>query len=1261
MPNARALAGLPLLASLFACLHLPPTPDDAATAASAPNASAEVIAVAALAELDRGHGPAAKALLARIADRQTPRAALARLLSCERDLDVPCELDAAAALLAGWPRSPAAPLAAEALRKIAGDSTTLDEKLLTLLPQLLADHAAPLDLESQHLLRDALAAILVDRADYAAAQKLRAEQGVLQAWEIVGPLSAYHYLEFDTPLGPEKEPEAPSFAAPWGLQPWRLLRLGNGQLPLGHGLERSEVTLGDGQSRAPTGDILYLKTQVTAAGGGIYLREESSASLRIFLDGKLVASIEHFRKLAPRASWFAIDAADGPHTLLVKAAVGDASRTARFEALPRTAVGPLPLTAQALIAALGGQAGPYLGRSLAARVLAPLDPHAALQLLGPSATEGAPALGTLGLSARAELWSGLGTLDDEEARGRTQADLDAWIEADPDSVQARVRRAQLLQELNRFALAARDLEVALGAGETPELLVTKARMLLAHDAAPLSAAFLARALKLDPGNCLALDLQLSADDAANALAHAAELSRAYAACPGGQQALAERRSRVEGPAPLAEYWRNRLTRSPGDPEAALQLADNLYALGDSAGALAALEQRLQSWPEDGSALRHRAVLQDLDGHGLTPSAAWQAVLNGDAADLTLRRALALLAGKAEPLEELMPPVAEVLAQPRWVGPGRPPSATLLDSGAAWLHADGTVTERVRTVETPLDETALSALGELELPGGAALLALRTHKRDGRVLDADAQVGGEKHTVSAPSLEVGDTLEIDYLMSNPPPRRAGGSVADAFYFLATDSSLRRSIYQVRTEGPAELDAHRIEAPKTVNGTITVERTKVPAVAEEPSTPPQNEFFPWVQVGTGSTAETLARSVADQLLDKVTVEEGLIVLLKQLPESAKRSLDDRVRAEALWKLLCDKLRAEGGALSIPASEVVGQGSGNLLFPMKAALDFLGIPSSVVLVAGPAQSHEPHRFARLGEYADVLLRIEPRDGSPIFLAAGLREAPFDALPPNLCGARALVLPNGDGPGATISLPECPEKADQWQAKNDHLTQLDLTLGADGSAVGLGHETLFGFEATNLRGALAEVDDAQRRQGVESALAAVFQGVELTEVKFDLGAGPGASLSVSYTFKVPELASHEGGDHWSLPLRGFPAQLSQRYAQLASRTLPLLVPAGERPSLQLTLHLPAGAKLDGATPTELWLDRPFGSYLRREARAPGVVTLREKLVLPPQRVEPAQYPDFAAFADAIDRAQAERLRFELPESRVEASAPRGDRWSGL
>ena len=129
-------------------------------------------------------------------------------------------------------------------------------------------------------------------------------------------------------------------------------------------------------------------------------------------------------------------------------------------------------------------------------------------------------------------------------------------------------------------------------------------------------------------------------------------------------------------------------------------------------------------------------MRDLSGQHATAREAFSQVLTLDGADLQLRRSLALLAG--HDLLDDLPSFASTLAEPRWVGTSKSSQATFLDSGAAAIHADGSVTERVRSLQRPLDEAGVTELGELELPPGATLVTLRTRKRDGRILDAEAE-------------------------------------------------------------------------------------------------------------------------------------------------------------------------------------------------------------------------------------------------------------------------------------------------------------------------------------------------------------------------------------------------------------------------------------------------------------------------------------------------------------------------------------------
>jgi tetratricopeptide (TPR) repeat protein len=1174
-------------------------------------------------------------------DPHDPLVELGRLLLARRRLDDRTELQQALELIERHPERPEARIASASLERLAGTSTTLDQGLLLGVAGADLERADPVVAQR---LRDIQAELLVARNEFAEAQIVREGEGLVQGWSLVGPLSPYHWLDFDKSLGPELTPDATSFSTPWGREAWRQLRFFNGWIPVGHDLEARQPGAGENRPAPPTGDLFYARATVESGDAGLLLRLESTASVRLFVDGQPVLVRDAFRRQRPRSSWIELPLPRGPHRLLVKIAAGDASAGFRVLALPMKRAAEAPLDGEALAAALSAAVDPKLGPLLAAEDLRLDDPSGALAMIERAAGK-TPS--RLALSLRADLWSALGTLGDEEARGRSRRDLDALVALDAADGSARLRRAGLEIDQGQLDAAEADLEAVPGTA-TPRLEAALARLRIGQEAGALAQGPLRRALADDPGYCPALELDYGLADQANAFASLDQTVEALARCPGGQAIVAQVRARRLGPTPLVRYWRGRLERSPGDPHAAEELAEALVAANRPGAAIEAIRGRLAAWPEDLDGWRRLGALQSLAGDRRAATEAYQRLLELDPADLPLRRALALQDGH-DVLDGVLPTTDAALAAPLWTGAAKAPTTTRLDAGAAWLHPDGSVTERVRTIERILDEGGLQQSGELELPAGAQLKALRTHKRDGRILDAEANAIGEKGTISTASLEVGDDLEIDYLLSSPPSRRGQGGAAEPFYFEASDSSLQRSIYVVQSDRAPTIDAHRVDQPDTTkwSGTLTVERREVPALVAEPGAPPATEYFPWVQVGTGTSLQDLARSVADQLASRAIVDEGIRALAAEA-----KGLTQLEVAESLWALVSARIRGAGGALGDNASVVVARSVGDRLLPMKAALAARGIRSEIVLVSGPQASTEPRRFPVLTDYTDALLRIEPVGSESRWLAPGVRYAPFGQLPPWLCARPAMQLPESDADGRAFTLPPCLAGTHVPAGGDDHRFRFKLAMRADGSLHGEGQETLGGFEAAAARASLEQLDEAQRHQAVEAALAAGFRGATLDDLKLQsgdaTGDAPGSNVVLDYRFTAEELARPEaagaGRQAWSLPLRAFPLQLAASFLQLAARDLPLLISAWQRPAVELELDLPPGAQLEGIAAAPVALDTPFGSYQRTETRTGTKVQLRERLVLPPQRVPPGKYADFASFAAAVDRAEDERLTFSLP-----------------
>jgi len=72
--------------------------------------------------------------------------------------------------------------------------------------------------------------------------------------------------------------------------------------------------------------------------------------------------------------------------------------------------------------------------------------------------------------------------------------------------------------------------------------------------------------------------------------------------------------------------------------------------------------------------------------------------------------------------------------------------------------------------------------------------------------------------------------------------------------------------------------------------------------------------------------------------------------------------------------------------------------------------------------------------------------------------------------------------------------------------------------------------------------------------------------------------------------------------------------------------------------IALPQGTHLR-AGPPPVALATPFGAYRWSAREEGGKLVVDEALSIPQQRVQPAQYAAFAAFARAVDQAQSQEL----------------------
>ncbi|HET8539372.1 MAG TPA: hypothetical protein VFL83_05825, partial [Anaeromyxobacter sp.] len=738
------------------------------------------------------------------------------------------------------------------------------------------------------------------------------------------------------------------------------------------------------------------------------------------------------------------------------------------------------------------------------------------------------------------------------------------------------------------------------------------------------------------GGCRVLEHGRELAGRRHAVALADARARALAGCRDGRERLADHLRRHGDAAGAADVLRPLVAARPWAVGPAASLADALVAAGEPAKAAGVLEALRAIWPRSARTEKALADARELAGDPAAARAARERALRIDGSDLALRRALALEDGR-EPLEDLAEDGGAAIRAYEATRRSDDTSSTLvLDAAAIEIHPGGAATERTHQVIHVADPQGVERHGEVSLPAGADVLALRTHKRDGRTLEPERAGGGDKRAVSLAGLEPGDYVEVEYLRAV----RGDGArlVADPFFFRVSGERLFRSTYVVAApEGLGlEVDAHGMAAPPAAReGGREVVRglaLDVPAQVPEPSSPPSTEFLPFLHVGVGPGRDAVHRTLADHAADRARPTEELRAFAREIRAAAGPGAAPMALVRAAVARVSRAVLGHGGAFGEEASVVLSRGQGSRLVVLRAVLAELGARTRVVLARPYGADASAWRFPPSSLYGHALLRVEA-GGETVWLDPSLRVAPFGAVPSTVLDVEALLLPE---PGEEPEVVRTPARCAVEERRE---VVARVALDPDGGATVAGEDRYFGAAAAAAKAAVERLDASDRRQVIESMLARSFRGLALGEAAFAGEDDPEAPLVIRWRGKVPRLARAANGG-LVLDAAILPARLGPRFVQVAGRTTPLLLQVPERSVQRLELVAPEGFA-PVAIPAAP-VGSPFGSFSRTDRVEGRTLVREERLELARGRVPPERYPEFAAFAGAVDAAQEQAIAID-------------------
>lgn len=566
-----------------------------------------------------------------------------------------------------------------------------------------------------------------------------------------------------------------------------------------------------------------------------------------------------------------------------------------------------------------------------------------------------------------------------------------------------------------------------------------------------------------------------------------------------------------------------------------------------------------------------------------------------------------------------------------------PQVLVLDYTVVRVFEDGSSVDLTHNIIRVQSQEAVDENGEFTLPDGVRLLTLHTIKADGTRLEPEPIAG--KSSLSLPKLAPSDYVEFEMVRGESPSVGfPGGYLGNRFYFKSFEIPFDQSELVVILPASMEpvLDP-RGPAPKVVQETrdgLKVFRwtaRESRPLTPEPSSVASREFLPSINLGVRVSWEAYVESLRDLLADKDIVDpaakQTLLAILEDDHDAAPS-----VKARKLYRWVTDQVEPTDDVFGL-APAMLATRTGHRERILKYLLTLAGIPSDLVLVRGLDADHSEARLPDPETFGHLVLRVHTEKGE-VFLHAGQRHAPFGFLPAHLRDEEGLVI---HADAARIRTP----KSDLQQDTRSMEAAIDLK--ANGAASLHVRETFRGQGAIGWRNDLDEIPQAELSARFEESYAAnLVPGAQLTKLVVHEREDAEKPLVVEYELEV-DVLGHRVDKVQRIPAL-ITSQLAARFARQGTRTVAEIVAPPVATELKLQFTLPKGAKVLAAPAPKTIEHKPFGLFKSESTTSGQDVALTRSVFLPVSRVEPAVYPEFAAFCRSVDLAEAAELVVQLP-----------------
>ncbi|MDF1565766.1 MAG: DUF3857 domain-containing protein [Deltaproteobacteria bacterium] len=589
--------------------------------------------------------------------------------------------------------------------------------------------------------------------------------------------------------------------------------------------------------------------------------------------------------------------------------------------------------------------------------------------------------------------------------------------------------------------------------------------------------------------------------------------------------------------------------------------------------------------------------------------------------------------------------------------------TLVMQDLVEVHPSGLASRLHQEVHLALDERGARALQTFSIPytpqdQDLRIEAARLVRPDGTILEAQETADRSlsepwyrlyydtrARQLTFPRVRPGDRIELVWRLDDIAETNwMGDYFGDLVSFQGT-TSIRYRRYLLITPEERAIHASRLGLPRLeqkeerdARGRIvrSWEAREVPRVQLEPGMPGWTEVAAHLHVSTyaswGEVATWWWGLVEEQLELTPELEELAAALVEEIPEE-----DLRARVAAVHRYVVRSTRYVGlefgvhGFKPYRVDQVNRRRFGDC--KDKASLMFsllrsLGIDSRLVILRTSDLGALGEAPASLAAFNHAILYVPALD---LWLDGTAEWAGLDELPLGDRGASVLVVDHRD-PSASVFRRIPPARPEANLVEES----LALTLEASGGAHLTGSLRSTGAHAPALRQSLQARDE--REKLIEASWSRRHPGFKLEAVSFAGLDDLDEPVAMQLSGTIPRLARPDGAG-LSFVWLGEDVGIVDKLASLPERRHPLVLGQPSTFRWRNTYRLPAGWGL--ATPRPpISLESEFGTFNEVWTRSPEGLRLEATFVLERDRIEPAEYPAFRRFLEAIDAARRAVIR---------------------